>query len=58
MARNDENSTEAIDLLLTNDERAKLEYAASFQQKSVSAFVIEAALCAEQAMLREGYSPR
>jgi uncharacterized protein (DUF1778 family) len=51
MARDDENSTEAIDLLLTDDERANLEYAASFQQKSVSAFVVEAALCAARAML-------
>lgn len=52
-ARDDENSTEAIDLRLTDDERTNLECAASLQQKIGQRFVIETVLCTARAMLSE-----
>jgi uncharacterized protein (DUF1778 family) len=45
--------TETIDLLVTDEERTVLEYAASLEQKSVGAFVAETALRAARALLGE-----
>ena len=56
MERDRKASTETIDLLMTDDERAALESAAFLQQKSVNAFVVETALSAARALLGEGQS--
>jgi len=52
----EERRTEMIDLLLTDCERANIELAAAFQQKTVNAFVVEALLDAAKAILKEAGS--